>query len=51
MICPQIYHKFLPMKKQPNLTESISEEKTSTLKNTLQFISGVFYLTKKVFLF
>ena len=38
------------MKKQPNLPEPTFEEKSSSLKNTLRLIMGVFYLTKKIFL-
>ncbi|SHG78196.1 hypothetical protein SAMN05444148_0931 [Winogradskyella jejuensis] len=49
MICPQIYHKFNLMKTKTNLPEPTFEEKPSRLKNTLRLISGVFYLTKKVF--
>ncbi len=49
MICPQIYHKFILMKNKPNLPEPTFEEKTSKFKNTLRLVSGVFYLTKKVF--
>lgn len=47
---PQIYHKLILMKIKPNLPEPTFEEKPSKLKNTLRLISGVFYLTKKVFL-
>lgn len=46
---PQIYHKLRLMKNQSNLPEPTFEEKPTKLKNTLRLISGVFYLTKKVF--
>jgi len=38
------------MKKRTNLPEPTFEERPSIIKNTLRLISGVFYLTKKVFL-
>ena len=48
---PQIYHRLLLMKTNPNLPEPILEETmTSKLENTLQFISSVLKLTKKVFM-
>ncbi len=47
---PQIYHKLKLMKTKPNLPEPTLEEKYSTIKNTLNLILGVFYLTKKIFL-
>lgn len=37
------------MKNKPNLPEPTFEDRPSKLKNTLRLISGVFYLTKKVF--
>ena len=37
------------MKTKPNLPEPTFEVKPSKFKNTLRLISGVFYLTKKVF--
>ncbi|TCK67742.1 hypothetical protein DFQ05_1523 [Winogradskyella wandonensis] len=37
------------METKSNLPEPTYEVKPSKLKNTLRLISGVFYLTKKIF--